>query len=74
MNQQQKKLNILLVALPPDSEKLEMSITGRNLAEGIPETFTINSDQIFDAMKDPLYGIVRAIRNALELSPPETGS
>ena len=48
-----------------------MSITGRNLAEGIPETFTINSDQIFEAMKDPLYGIVRAIRNALELSPPE---
>ena len=54
-----------------ESEKLEMSITGRNLAEGIPETFTINSQQIFEAMKDPLYGIVRAIRNALELSPPE---
>ena len=49
----------------------EMSITGRNLAEGIPETFSINSEQIFEAMKDPLYGIVRAIRNALELSPPE---
>ena len=48
-----------------------MSITGRNLAEGIPETFTINSEQIFEAMKDPLYGMVRAIRNALELSPPE---
>ena len=48
-----------------------MSITGRNLAEGIPETFTINSEQIFEAMRDPLYGIVRAIRNALELSPPE---
>ena len=48
-----------------------MSITGRNLAEGIPETFTVNSEQAFDAMKDPLYGIVRAIRNALELSPPE---
>ena len=53
------------------SEKLEMSITGRNLAEGIPETFVINSDQIFEVMKDPLYGMVRAIRNALELSPPE---
>ena len=48
-----------------------MQVTGRNLAEGIPETFTLNSDQIFDAMKDPLLQIVRAIRNALELSPPE---
>ena len=54
-----------------ESDKLEMQVTGRNLAEGIPETFTLNSDQIFDAMKDPLMGIVRAIRNALELSPPE---
>ena len=48
-----------------------MQVTGRNLAEGIPETFTLNSDQVFDAMKDPLLGIVRAIRNALELAPPE---
>ena len=55
----------------PLNELLSMDVTGRNLAEGIPETFTINSQQIFEAMKDPLYGIVRAIRNALELSPPE---
>ena len=54
-----------------DSEKMEMTVTGRNLAEGIPESFTLTSNQIFEAMKDPLYGIVRAIRNALELSPPE---
>lgn len=54
-----------------DSEKKEMTVTGRNLAEGIPESFTLTSNQIFEAMKDPLYGIVRAIRNALELSPPE---
>ena len=54
-----------------DSEKTEMTVTGRNLAEGIPESFTLNSQQVFEAMKDPLYGMVRAIRNALELSPPE---
>ena len=54
-----------------DSQKKEMSVTGRNLAEGIPETFNVTSLQIFEAMKDPLFGIVRAIRNALELSPPE---
>ena len=54
-----------------DSQKKEMPVTGRNLAEGIPETFNVTSLQIFEAMKDPLFGIVRAIRNALELSPPE---
>ena len=71
MSQLLKRLNLLVGCATSESEKLEMSITGRNLAEGIPETFTINSEQIFEAMKDPLYGIVRAIRNALELSPPE---
>ena len=66
-----EKIKYTIGCATAESEKTEMSITGRNLAEGIPETFTINSEQIFEAMKDPLYGIVRAIRNALELSPPE---
>ena len=66
-----EKIKYTIGCATPESEKKEMSITGRNLAEGIPETFTVNSEQAFDAMKDPLYGIVRAIRNALELSPPE---
>ena len=66
-----EKIKYTIGCSTPESEKKEMSITGRNLAEGIPETFTVNSEQAFDAMKDPLYGIVRAIRNALELSPPE---
>jgi rod shape-determining protein MreB len=48
-----------------------MNVTGRNLAEGIPETFILKSSQIYEAMKDPLSGMVRAIRTALEQSPPE---
>ena len=55
-----EKIKYTIGCATDDSEKLEMSITGRNLAEGIPETFTINSEQMFEAMKDPLYGIVRA--------------
>ena len=48
-----------------------MMVTGRNLAEGIPETFSLSSDHVYEAMKDPLNGIIRGIRDALELSPPE---
>ena len=48
-----------------------MNVTGRNLAEGIPETFILKSSQTYEAMRDPLQGVIRAIRNALELSPPE---
>jgi len=55
----------------PDAEILEMEVRGRNLAEGIPVTFQMNSKQTYDAMLEPLSSIVQAIRSALEQSPPE---
>ncbi|GIS32852.1 MAG: hypothetical protein Ct9H90mP4_07660 [Gammaproteobacteria bacterium] len=48
-----------------------MEVVGRNLAEGIPVTFTMKSSQVYDAMLEPLSNIVQAIRGALEESPPE---
>jgi len=66
-----EKIKYTIGCASPDSEDLEMNVTGRNLAEGIPETFSLKSSQIYEAMRDPLSGMVRAIRNALELSPPE---
>ena len=50
---------------------IEMEVRGRNLAEGIPITFTMNSKQAYDAMLEPLSSIIQAIRTALEASPPE---
>ena len=58
-------------AASPDSEIIEMEVRGRNLAEGIPITFQLNSKQVYDAMLEPLSAIVQAIRTALEQSPPE---
>ncbi len=55
----------------PDSEVTEMEVRGRNLSEGIPITFQMNSKQAYDAMLEPLSAIVQAIRTALEQSPPE---
>ena len=54
-----------------DAENLEMDVRGRNLAEGTPVTFIIQSKQIYDAMLEPLSAIIQAIRSALESSPPE---
>ena len=55
----------------PDAKNLEMDVRGRNLAEGTPVTFIIQSKQIYDAMLEPLSAIIQAIRSALESSPPE---
>jgi rod shape-determining protein MreB len=58
-------------AASPDAENLELEVRGRNLAEGTPVTFTMESKQVYDAMLEPLSAIIQAIRSALESSPPE---
>jgi rod shape-determining protein MreB len=52
----------------------EMEIRGRNLAEGIPRSFTVSSNEILEALTDPLNQIVSAVKIALEQTPPELGA
>ena len=58
----------------PGSEVKEMEVKGRNLAEGIPRSFTISSNEILEALTDPLNSIVGAVKQALEQTPPELGA
>ena len=55
----------------PGSEVREKEVKGRNLAEGIPRSFTITSNEILEALTDPLNSIVSAVKSALEQTPPE---
>ena len=58
----------------PGSEVREMEVKGRNLAEGIPRSFTISSNEILEALTEPLNQIVSAVKSALEQAPPELGA
>jgi rod shape-determining protein MreB len=58
----------------PGSEVKEIQITGRNLAEGVPRSFTLNSNEILEALQEPLSGIIEAVKLALEKTPPELGA
>lgn len=58
----------------PSSEVKTIDVRGRNLAEGIPRSFTLNSNEILEALQEPLAAIVASIKNALEQSPPELAS
>jgi len=57
----------------PGSEVREMEVMGRNLAEGVPRSFTISSNEILEALTEPLNNIVSAVKIALEQTPPELG-
>ncbi len=58
----------------PGNEISEIEVKGRNLAEGIPRSFTLNSNEMLEALQEPLAGIVGAVKVALEQTPPELGA
>ena len=58
----------------PGKEVMEIEVKGRNLSQGIPRSFTLNSNEILEALQEPLAGIVGAVKAALEQTPPELGA
>ncbi len=58
----------------PGQEVKEISVKGRNLSEGVPRSFTLNSNEILEALQEPLQGIVGTVKAALEQTPPELGA
>ncbi|MBB5014635.1 rod shape-determining protein [Rehaibacterium terrae] len=55
----------------PQTEVKEIEVSGRNLAEGVPRMITINANEVLEALHEPLSGIVSAVKQALEQTPPE---
>ena len=48
-----------------------IGVKGRDLVSGIPKTIEVSSDEIRQALKDPINAIVEAVKRALEQTPPE---
>lgn len=69
-----ERIKIEIGSAYPGQTVREISVKGRNLSEGVPRAFTLNSNEILEALQDPLQGIVGAVKQALEQTPPELGS
>jgi rod shape-determining protein MreB and related proteins len=54
-----------------DSENREIEVKGRDLSEGLSKSVILSSMEVYGALKEPLDAITRAIRAALEQTPPE---
>jgi rod shape-determining protein MreB and related proteins len=55
----------------PTDVAMTMEIKGRDLVAGVPRTLSITSDEIRDAIAEPVNGIVEAVKMTLERTPPE---
>ncbi len=73
-DQTAETLKIKIGMAYPGLEVLEMEVNGRNLNQGMPQSFTITSSEIMEALTDPVNELVTAIKLALENTPPELGA
>ena len=69
-----ERIKIEIGSAYPGQQVRELSVKGRNLSEGVPRSFTLNSNEILEALQEPLQGIVGAVKQALEQTPPELGA
>ncbi len=69
-----EEIKIRLGSAAPLPKEMTMEVKGRDLVAGLPKTITITSQEIREAMADPLSTIVDAVRTTLERCPPELAS
>ncbi len=66
-----ENIKITIGSAFPCEEEASMNIKGRNLIDGLPKSIEINSEEVREALADPLAAIIDAIRSTLENTPPE---
>ncbi len=69
-----ERIKMEIATAYPEEDPKEIEVRGRNLAEGVPRSFIINSSETLDALQQPLQQIITAVRTALEHTPPELGA
>src|SRR3989441_497973 len=55
----------------PSDDVLTMDIKGRDLVAGVPRTLTVSSEEVRDALAEPVNAIVEAVKGTLERTPPQ---
>lgn len=68
-----EKIKIKIGSVTPDKNK-SMKVRGRDLLTGLPETITINSEEVSEATKESVYLIIHTAKTVLEKIEPELSS
>jgi rod shape-determining protein MreB len=58
----------------PLEEPLRMEVKGRDQIAGLPRTITLTTQEVTDALAEPLSSIVNMVKSVLEETPPELAS
>jgi len=69
-----EKIKISIGAALPLEEEMEIEVQGRDQVAGLPRTITISSEEVTEALADPLAAVISVIKSVLERTPPELSS
>jgi rod shape-determining protein MreB len=58
----------------PEKEIKTVDVKGRDMVTGIPKTLEISSEEVMEAIAEPVNTIVESVKMALERTPPELAS
>ena len=66
-----EELKLTIGTAFPRDEVVTKECRGRDLVTGLPKSVDVTSDEMMDALEEPLYAISEAVHNVLERTPPE---
>jgi len=69
-----EQIKIEIGSAYPQKPERKMEVIGRNLVTGLPKKMLIGSDEIMEALREPVTVIVEGIKSTLEKTPPELAS
>jgi len=69
-----EEIKIRIGAALPLEDNLQMEVQGRDQVAGLPRTITINSEEVTEALSEPLSAVISVTKSVLEKTPPELSS
>jgi len=66
-----EELKLTIGTAYPREESISKECRGRDLVTGLPKSVEISSEEMMEALEEPLFTICEAVHNVLERTPPE---
>ena len=69
-----EEMKIAIGSAYPRREQVFVDVKGRNLISGLPQSIVVGSNEMIDALEEPLQSILESVRTLFEKTPPELAS
>ncbi len=65
------KMQIGTAWVTEENSRQSMEVRGRDLLSGLPKTIILTSSESWEALEEPVYAVIDAVKKVLEITPPE---